>query len=201
MKSSKLSLSFFQQETIKVAETLLGCVLVRVTDQGHQLKGRIVETEAYLGLKDDSCHSFGGKKTKRTQTMFLLGGHAYIYFTYGMHYCFNIVTAGLNEPEAVLIRALEPLKGLKEMQKNRPQATSVFQLTNGPGKICQALNIDTSLNGEKLNGKSLYVEKGPKPPIKEIEVSARIGLSPIKSSCYWPLRFFIKPNWRKNSCD
>ena len=190
--SYKLPLSFFQQETTKVAEGLLGCVLNRKTPQGLCFKGRIVETEAYLGLRDDSCHSFGGRKTNRTQVMFLDGGHVYVYWTYGMHYCFNIVTAGVHEPEAVLIRALEPLQGISEMQKNRGQAIPFSNLTNGPAKLCQALNIDKSLNGIKINGNTLYVEKGPSPANKDILTGPRIGLSPKKSSCYWPLRFFLK---------
>ena len=202
MKNSnktKLNPSFFQKETTKVAVALLGCVLNRVTKEGLCLKGRIVETEAYLGLKDDCCHSFGGRKTERTKVMYQPGGCAYIYFTYGMYYCFNIVTAGINEPEAVLIRAIEPLTGLDIMQKNRTRTLrqgprEIHQLTNGPGKLCQALNIDKSLNGELMSGDKLYVEKGIVPALKDIITSPRVGLSPKWNACYWPLRFYIHNN-------
>ena len=188
---SKLKKQFFTRETTQVAMDLLNCVLVRVTDKGTILKGRIVETEAYLGLRDDSCHSFGGRRTERTQVMYLPGGYAYVYFTYGMYYCFNIVTAGRGEPEAVLIRALEPIAGISEMQKNRLKK-DIKNLTSGPGRLCQAFNICKDLNGKSLENNSLYVEKGKKIHLKQIAVSERIGLSSLYSSCYWPLRFYIK---------
>ncbi|MDE0118640.1 MAG: DNA-3-methyladenine glycosylase [Bdellovibrionales bacterium] len=189
----KLRKNFFTRETTKVATDLLNCVLVRVTETSAVLKGRIVETEAYLGLKDDSCHSFGGRKTKRTQVMYLPGGYAYIYFTYGMHYCFNIVTAGRREPEAVLIRALEPIEGISEMQENRLKK-DIKNLTRGPGRLCQALNISKNLNGADMEGSRLYVEKGNFMSLERIAVSERIGLSPFRLSRYWPLRFYIKDN-------
>jgi len=183
-----------------VAKELLGCFLVKKTQTGGGiLKGKIVETEAYLGLKDESCHSFGGKKTKRTKIMYHRGGVAYVYFTYGMHHCFNIVTAKKGEPEAVLIRALEPITGIEEMFKNRflknqnrKTPITIKNLTNGPGKLCQALNICKKLNGEDLRGNKLYIEKGIKIAKKNIGISRRIGLSTKQSSYYWPLRFYIK---------
>ncbi len=188
---SKLKKSFFRRETTKVAVELLSCVLVRVMENGKILKGRIVETEAYLGLKDDCCHSFGGRKTDRVQVMYWPGGVAYVYFTYGMHHCFNIVTAGAEEPEAVLIRAVQPLEGIAEMARNRGRK-DIQNLTNGPGKLCQAFGIGKKLNGKSLEGDSLYIEKGKK--MRNIETSPRIGLSESKLSCYWPLRFYIKDN-------
>ena len=217
----KLKKTFFARETTKVATDLLNCVLVRVTETGTVLKGRIVETEAYLGLKDDSCHSFGNRKTKRTEVMYLPGGYAYIYFTYGMYYCFNIVTAGRGEPEAVLIRALEPIKGILEMKKNRLKKSidrrvsqessssflaraearsrglntiSIKKLSSGPGRLCQSLNISKSLNGVDIEGPYLYMEKGNSIPLENISVSERIGLSPFRLSGCWPLRFYIKDN-------
>ena len=189
----KLRESFFQRETVQVAEALLSCILVRVTDKGQVLKGRIVETEAYLGLQDDSCHSFGGRKTKRTEVMYRPGGIAYVYFTYGMHYCFNIVTEGVENPCAVLIRALEPLLGIQKMSQNRSQK-NIQNLTTGPAKLCQAMEICKKLNGESLEGDQLYIEKGSGVLKKEVVVTARVGLSPIASACYHPLRFYIKDN-------
>lgn len=188
-----LKKSFFARETTKVAEELLSCILVRVTKTGKVLKGQIVETEAYLGLEDDCCHSFGGRRTTRTKVMYWPGGFAYIYFTYGMYHCFNIVTAGSEEPEAVLIRAVEPLKGITEMQKNRGPK-DIKNLTNGPGKLCQAFDISKKLNGKSLESDKLYIEKSNRVPDKYIETSSRIGLSENRSACYWPLRFYIKNN-------
>ena len=190
----KLSLDFFQQETTKAAVQLLGQILVRITKKGFVFKGRIVETEAYLGLRDSSCHSFGGRRTPRTKTMYLPGGYAYVYFTYGMHYCFNVVTGNQSQPEAVLIRAVEPLKGLEQMAVNRSLKKESLNLTSGPAKLCQAMQIDKSLNGEVLIGNSIYVEKGKTIPFDKITVDKRVGLSPYSDSYFWPLRFYIKDN-------
>ena len=189
----KLNLDFFKQETTKVAVQLLGQHLVRITNSGKILKGRIVETEAYLGLNDSSCHSFGGRRTPRTETMYLPGGHAYVYFTYGMHYCFNIVTSRVNEPEAVLIRAVEPLEGLSEM-KNCRTVKLEKDLTNGPAKLCQALQIDKNLSGISLMGSSIYIEKGADVDVQRVVVDKRVGLSPYSDSYDWLLRFYIKNN-------
>ena len=189
----KLKKKFFQRDTITVARELLGCSLVRKDPHsGKRLKGRIVETEAYLGLEDPSCHSFNGQRTGRTKTMYLMGGHAYIYFIYGMHYCFNVVTESTEKPEAVLIRALEPLEGLSEMRKNRGRHNP-RDLTAGPAKLCQALNITSELNGIDLEGRSFFLE--PRSfPVKEPVETRRIGLSQKSDSFWWPLRFFIPDN-------
>ena len=190
----KLKKSFFQRDTVTVAREVLGCVLVRKDPlSGTQLKGLIVETEAYLGLEDPSCHSFNGRRTKRTKTMYLPGGHAYIYFTYGMHYCFNIVTENTKKPEAVLIRALKPLTGLSEMRKNRGRERPE-ELTTGPAKLCQALNITTELNGTSLESQSIFIETGSQPLKGELMETRRIGLSIQSDSFWWPLRFFLPGN-------
>ena len=203
--SVSLKSDFFTQETSQVAVELLGQTLVRNLEKNQFLKGKIVETEAYLGFKDSSCHSFSGKITRRTEVMYRQGGCSYVYFTYGMYHCFNIITAKKGQPEAVLIRALEPLAGMEIMQKNR-KTTDVENLTNGPGKLCQALQITRDLNAfplnaehlnaQHLNGENhqLYLERGKNIPQSQIAVSHRIGLSPLKDSCYWPLRFYIKNN-------
>ncbi len=186
---------FFTRETTQVAVQLLGQILVRKAGKNRLLKGKIVETEAYLGLKDSSCHSFSGNITKRTEVMFRQGGCSYVYFTYGMYHCFNVITAKEGQPEAVLIRALEPLAGVKIMQKNRNK-TDVKNLTNGPGKLCQAFQITRDLNALPLNAENhqLYLERGENIQQSQIAVNHRIGLSPLKDSCYWPLRFYIKNN-------
>ena len=178
-----------------MAQNLLGCVLARRTETGQLLKGKIVETEAYLGLQDECCHSFNGRRTKRTETMYLLAGHAYIYFTYGMHHCFNIVTGNTQEPEAVLIRALEPLQGLKEMERNRGQSRKRV-LTTGPGNLCQALNLTRELNGENLfsnQASKIFLLKGDKRA-EDITSSFRIGLPVGNDHACLPLRFYISDN-------
>ena len=192
---TELKEDFFIRETTQVAVALLGKTLVRNLGKNRLLKGRIVETEAYLGLRDSSCHSFSGKVTKRTEVMYRPGGYSYVYFTYGMYHCFNIITAKKGQPEAVLIRALEPLTGVDIMQNNRCKA-DLKSLTNGPGKLCQALQITRNLNALPLHSRNsqLYLEEGENVPQDQIAVSHRIGLAPLKDSCYWPLRFYIKNN-------
>lgn len=186
---------FFMRETTEVATALLGQTLVRDLGKNRLLKGKIVETEAYLGLKDSSCHSFGGKITARTEVMYREGGYSYVYFTYGMYHCFNVITTKAGQPEAVLIRALEPLAGVEIMKKNRNKK-ELKDLTSGPGKLCQALQITRDLNGLPLNtdNAQLYLETGESVQQNKIIISHRIGLSPLKDSCYWPLRFYIKDN-------
>ena len=183
--------NFFMKETTLVAEGLLGSYLVRQTSLGV-LVGRIVETEAYLGLKDPCCHSFNGVYTERTRTMYLEGGYSYVYFIYGMYHCFNVVTRGRGQPEAVLIRAIEPLEGVFEMKKNRNRNRKI-DLCSGPGKLCQALNITRVLNAKNLSQfGEIYISKGQKP--KRIEVDRRIGLPLHEDSAYWFLRFYVKDN-------
>ena len=184
-----LKSSFFMQDTAKVAERLLGSYLIRKTKRGW-LVGCIVETEAYLGLKDPACHSFKAPPSGRAKTMYLPGGHSYIYFIYGMHYCFNVVTGGEKEPEAVLIRAVRPVEGLAEMQKNRGRE-KLADLCNGPGKLCQAFNITKTLNAKDLSREGeIYIAKGKKTG--EAKTDRRIGLPLHEDSAYWPLRFYIK---------
>ena len=186
-----VSQNFFMQDTVKVSEQLLGCYLVRRI-RGKKLVGRIVETEAYLGLKDPCCHSYKGLYTERTKTMYLKGGYSYVYFTYGMYHCFNIVTGDEQQPEAVLIRALEPIQGIKEMQKNRKKEKKL-DLCSGPGKLCQAFKIDRSLNGKNLTQKGeIYICRGS--AVKDIEADSRVGLPLHEDSSYWFLRFYEKNN-------
>lgn len=188
----KLSKEFFKGCTIDVAQNLLGQVLVRVTETGKILKGKIVETEAYLGLKDECCHSFNDRRTLRTEPMYLPAGHAYIYFIYGKYYCFNIVTGNTQEPEAVLIRALEPLEGLEEMAQNRNKSHKMI-LTKGPGNLCQALGITKELNRECLFGSKadkIFLLEGKKQPQNKAS-GFRIGLPLKNDHAFLPLRFYI----------
>jgi DNA-3-methyladenine glycosylase len=189
--SASIQPKFFSEDTIEVARGLLGKYLVRRKD-GKTYGGRIVETEAYLGLQDPACHSFHGKKTERTQTFYTAAGTIYVYLIYGMYFCLNFITGDPNTPEAVLIRALEPMWGIEDMKKNRG-VTSNISLCNGPGKLCQAMSIDFAQNRTLLSD-SLNLYDAPPVPEEDIVVSERIGLKPHLDSSYWPLRYYLKNN-------
>lgn len=172
---------------VEAAPQLLGCELLRHTAAGD-LRTRIVETEAY-SQNDPASHSFRGV-TKRNAPMFKAGGHLYVYFTYGMHYCLNIVVGALGVGEAVLIRAAEPLDGIEIMKKNR-RTDDITQLLNGPAKLCQAFGIkDIKLSGVKPGASSVDLLP-PKIPIrqKNIGVSVRVG---IRQAIDQPWRFYLK---------
>ena len=172
-----LDRKFYERDTLKVARALLGKKLVRQTGR-IKLSGMIVETEAYCGSEDSACHAHRGK-TPRNSVMFGYPGHAYVYFTYGMHYMLNMVTQEEGNPCAVLIRALVPLTGIVEMESRRKRKGA--QLTNGPAKLCQALSIDKSLNGWDLTrGSKLWVEDYMRIPVKSIINTPRIGIDYAK---------------------
>lgn len=182
--------SFYQQKTTKIAKELLGKKLVRIY-KGQRISGIITETEAYLGIKDMAAHSFGGRRTERVKTMYLDGGHAYVYFIYGIHYCFNVVTRTSQHPEAVLIRALEPLDGIELMKKLRKN-DNLKNLTTGPGKLSQALDITKKLNGASLTEGKIFIEDHITIPSKKIITKPRIGIDYAKEAKDWPLRYYIK---------
>lgn len=184
-----MSFPFLQSDpTIKVAIDLLGARLYRKTPRGKTLAARIVETEAYLGLRDPACHSFHGQQTPRVQPLYRPAGTSYIYLIYGIYYCLNVVTGDTQTPEAVLIRAAEPLDGIDVMKKRRSK-TKLTDLCSGPGKLAQALDLDLALNAHDLRQEPLWIE--PEPCKETIAVSARIGLPAHKPSSHWPLRFFL----------
>jgi DNA-3-methyladenine glycosylase len=184
-----LPLAFYDRETELVSRELLGAVLEHRTSEGVTA-GRIVETEAYLGEHDPACHAAVGN-TGRTRWLYGAPGTAYVYFIYGTHWCFNAVTRGVGLPSAVLIRALEPVTGVKLLRARRPAVSSDRELTNGPGKVCAALGIDGSLNGHRLNRTPLRIFAGSQVPDSEVMVSARIGITKASD---WPLRWFIAGN-------
>ena len=156
-----------------MARELLGCRLVRM-NRGKRLVGIIVETEAYRGRRDPASHAYRGK-TMRNAVMFGEAGHAYVYFTMGMHYCLNITTESPGEAGAVLLRAIEPVEGVEEMKRNRGQRDDTH-ITDGPGRLTKALGIDGRLNGENLaTSRELYVETGSAP--EQIGRSTRVGVS------------------------
>ncbi len=188
----KLKNSFYRRKTETVARQLLGKKLVHLHN-GQRLSGIITETEAYLGLTDRACHTFGGRKTGRVKSMYLDGGHSYVYLIYGMYFCFNVVTRTAAHPEAVLIRALEPVEGISQMQELAGQQ-DIKKLTNGPGKLCRALNITKQQDGLSLLGKEIFIEDHLSIPKQKVISRSRIGIASAQEAVDWPLRFYIKDN-------
>jgi DNA-3-methyladenine glycosylase len=191
----KLPRSFYLHDTVTVARALLGCVLWRRLDDGMLLAARIVETEAYLGANDMASHARRGLRSERNASMYLEGGHAYVYFTYGMHWCLNVVTQEEGLAEAVLLRAAEPVRGIEAIRERRPKAKKDTDLMNGPGKICMALDIDRRLDGASLRGQSLWLApRDVEIANGDIAVSPRIGIDNSGDAAAWPLRFFVRGN-------
>ena len=187
----RLSREFFEQDTCTVAKSLLGCRLIRRDAEGGVTAGIIVETEAYCGYADAACHSYKGK-SERTRAMFGPRGHAYIYLIYGMYHCFNVVSGPPGEPEAVLIRALEPVEGL-DLLRRRRGTDKVRNLMSGPGKLCMAMDIHRGLYGVDLLGDAnLYLEAADDLP--EITASKRINIGYAGEAADYPWRFSVKDN-------
>jgi DNA-3-methyladenine glycosylase len=181
-----LPLAFYDRPTEVVARELLGAVLECRSPDGVAA-GRIVETEAYLGEHDLACHAAAGR-TSRTAPLYGPPGIAYVYFIYGMYWCFNAVTRAEHEPSAVLVRAVEPVAGVELMRRRRPKARRDVDLTNGPGKLCLALGIDGALNCRPLQQPPLLIRAGAPVTDSEVVVTPRIG---ITQSADWPLRWFV----------
>ena len=182
-----LPASFFDRETEIVSRELLGAVVSCRTEDGLA-SGRIVETEAYLGEHDPACHAAAGL-TERTRWLYGEPGTAYVYFIYGVHWCFNAVTRAHGHPSAVLIRALEPLSGLPLMRRRRPKAKSDRDLTSGPGKLCAALGIGPQHNGVRLQQSPLLITRGTTYSDAEVVIAPRIGLT---KAADWPLRWYVR---------
>lgn len=192
--NKKLPLKFYQRELHKVAKELLGKFLVRKTGK-NILAGRIVELEAYDGSTDRASHSYNGI-TKRNQVMFEGGGKLYVYFTYGMHFCANVVTGGLNEGKAILIRAVEPVEGIEIMKFNRYgkkeiKSEKIQNICNGPAKVCSAFGIKREHNGMDLTGEEIFITGSGRLKEELIKTSERIG---IKKSVDLPWRYYISDN-------
>jgi DNA-3-methyladenine glycosylase len=175
----RLPRSFFARATLTVARELLGQRLVRVLDDGTRLAGLIVEAEAYVGETDLACHARAGR-TPRTAVMYGQPGLAYVYFSYGNHWCLNVITEREGFPAAVLIRALRPVEGLDVMRRHRGGRPD-RALTDGPGKLAQALAIDRDFNGADLCARDarLFVERAPRLPGVEIVAGPRVGIDGV----------------------
>jgi DNA-3-methyladenine glycosylase len=171
---------------LAVARDCIGKVLVHRTPDGY-MRGRIVEAEAYRGPEDRAAHSAGGRRTARTEVMFGRAGHAYVFFVYGMHWNFNLVAGEIEQPHAVLIRAVEPISGLAQMAERRGVPESRVELTNGPGKLCQAFGIDRRHYGVDLcTSETLLLEDAPRAKVAR---SPRIGVDYAGSWAEKPWRF------------
>lgn len=175
---------FYARPTVEVAKDLLGKLLVH-----GEMAGTIIETEAYLGEDDLAAHSARGV-TPRTKVIFGPPGHAYVYVIYGMHECLNLIAEPEGTPGCVLIRALEPVRGVAEMRKRRPQARNDLELTSGPAKLTKAMGITRALNGADVVTGPLVVEKQPERLVGKVHVTPRIGITKCVD---WPLRFLIDP--------
>ncbi|MBI5020667.1 MAG: DNA-3-methyladenine glycosylase [Ignavibacteriales bacterium] len=196
----KLPRSFYLRPTLIVAKDLLGKYLIRKLNNKF-LIGKIVEVEAYLGNNDPASHSYLGI-TKRNEVMFKKGGHFYVYFTYGMHFCANIVTEEEGKGCAVLLRAVEPIEGIEVMKDNRKNKRrnglmekwsnrKLLDLTNGPAKLCEAFNINRGHNGIDLLDNTIFIADGEVIPRNQFGSSTRIGITNATDKKW---RFFIKNN-------
>lgn len=195
MVKIKLERDFYARETLTVAKDLLGKYLIhRVA--GEELIGQIVEVEAYKGIHDKACHSYGGRRTPRNEIMYGVAGKAYVYLIYGMYNCFNIVTSDKGNPEAVLIRALKPIQGIEKMQQGRYKKVGNLSkqqfknLLNGPGKLCQGMHINRSHNGLDLVGDKIYLLEQEKT-IGEIMTAPRINIDYAEEAVHYPWRFYL----------
>ena len=181
-----LSRDFYNRETELVAREMLGTILECQTGEGTA-SGMIVETEAYIGEHDPACHAAVGR-TNRTAPLYGRPGMSYVYFIYGVHWCFNAVTREEGLPSAVLVRAIEPVKGIDVMRARRGPKVQGVNLANGPGKLCEALGIDGSMNDLSLQRYPLVIRAGESVSDADVEVGPRIG---ITKAADWPLRFVV----------
>ena len=186
---TKLTKDFYlREDVVELSMELLGKELCTKIN-GTLTSGIITETEAYEGITDKACHAFGNRRTKRTETMFAEGGVAYVYLCYGIHHLFNVVTNKAETPHAVLIRAIEPVKGTETILKRRNAQALKKGLTSGPGTMSQALDITTQLNGTDLCGNKIWIEdNGFKVPDHNIEIGPRIGVDYAEEDALLPYR-------------
>jgi DNA-3-methyladenine glycosylase len=195
-KIARLKRAFYAREdTLAVARELLGKRLVVPTDEGARVSGRIVEVEGYLGAEDKAAHSYGWRRTARTETMYREGGTVYVFFVYGMHHQFNVVTGPDGTPTAVLVRAVEPEEG-SELMRERRAVSKERELTSGPGKLCKALGIDRSFDGEDLTAsRRVWLEDaGARARPEDVAEGPRVGIDYAEEYALKPWRFWIKGN-------
>jgi DNA-3-methyladenine glycosylase len=192
----KLSFRFYDRnDVVKIARELLGCIIVTIID-GQKTSGRIVETEAYLAITDKASHSFGGRRTPKNEHMYCTAGTAYIYICYGMHQMLNVVTNKKDIPDAVLIRAIEPMSGIDIMQLRTGKSALKNTITKGPGNVGKALGVSKKYSGKNLldDDISIYKDKESNIPDKLIGFSKRIGVESAGADALLPYRFYIRKN-------
>lgn len=189
----KLKREFYLRDAVSVARDLLGKVIVKKREDGKIFSGRITEVEAYMGINDKASHSYKNKKTKRTEVMYNIGGYSYVFLIYGMYECFNVVVSLENDPQAVLIRGIEPLKN-KEIMMMERKVKKEKDISNGPGKLTKALGITKNDNGKDLvSNKEIWIEDdGYK--VENIIETTRIGIDYAEEDALKPWRFYIKGN-------
>lgn len=183
--------AFYRRPADIVARALLGRYLVRELPDGSRLAVQILETEAYLGAEDPACHARNGHRSQRNRSMYLDGGHAYVYFVYGMHWCLNVVCSTSGDPHAVLLRAGRAVEGRGRMARNRelPSESSEARLLGGPARLTQALRIDRRFDGCSLLRGPLRITAGEPIPASHVRTTARIGVEYAGEASRWPLRF------------
>lgn len=186
--------SFYERkDVVKIAKDLLGKMLV--TNVGGVLtSGMIVETEAYAGVTDRASHAYGGRRTNRTEIMYMQGGVAYVYLCYGIHHLFNVVTNVRDVPHAVLIRAVEPVSGIEDMLRRRNKEKLQPVLTAGPGAMSEALGIRTHHTGLSLQGPDIFIDEGIKIKDRDIVAATRVGVAYALDDALRPYRFYIRDN-------
>jgi DNA-3-methyladenine glycosylase len=191
---NKLLRDFYtRSDVLEVARDLLGKKLVVPNKNGSRVAGIIVETEAYRGPEDRASHAYNGRRTPRTETMYGIGGTAYVYFVYGMYNQFNVVTGVAETPHAILVRAVEPSEGLDIMRRRR-RGRSEYELTSGPGRLCLAMGIDRKLDQADLLGDRVWIEEGVSISPRQIARGPRIGIDYAESWITKPWRFWVRDN-------
>ena len=194
MKKKLPRFFYTRDDVLQISKELLGKVLVTNFD-GIKTSGIIVETEAYQGVVDRAAHSFGGRRTQRTEVMYAIGGTAYVYLIYGIHHLFNVVTGAEGTPTAALVRALEPLEGIDTMLYRRDKLKLDYTLTKGPGALAKALGIHKRDTGKSLLGNEIWIEdRGIAFDKKQIAASPRIGVDYAGEHALWDYRFYVKGN-------
>jgi len=184
---------YTRRDVLEVARDLLGKRLVVEARNGARAAGLIVETESYRGPEDKASHAYNGRRTQRTETMYGVGGTAYVYFVYGMYYQFNVVTNVEDIPHAVLVRAVEPIEGLDIIRRRR-RGRPEYELTSGPGRLCLALGIDRRLDKADLLGDRVWIEEGVSVSPREVARGPRVGIDYAEEWVAKPWRFWIRDN-------
>lgn len=194
MRALRLPREFYtRSDVLEIARDLLGKKLVVPNRNGARVAGIIVETEAYRGPEDRASHAYNDRRTNRTETMYGIGGTAYVYFVYGMYHQFNVVTNVAELPHAILVRAVEPCEGLDIMRRRR-RGRSEYELTSGPGRLCLAMGIDRRLDKADLLGERVWLEEGVSIAPRQIARGPRVGIDYAENWIEKPWRFWVRDN-------